>query len=131
MSLLLPLSLLIIIITSVYSQEYPAYACQGGECHTTSHAFKTKIDQNEIIYTTPAEIEEYHFHVYFFQHNNISVYSARWIQSQLIQKVNNHEFLVVLVGINDTILPDLNTSAVPLFNMQPVNYIIYILIDNL
>eukprot|EP00483_Globobulimina_turgida_P002740 UN02745 len=115
------------IVLSIYScigyshySDYPAYECQGGACHVTTHAFKDKINQTEIIYTSTGEIEEYHFHVYFFQDNNLSVNSAQWIQQQLIQKVINHEFLVVLVGINDTILPDLNTSAVPLFNMAPI-----------
>ena len=104
----------------VYTQQYPAYACTNGECHTSNHAFLNKIDVNETIYTSPPQIEEYHFHVYFFQDDTISVNAARWIQQQLIQKVMNHKFLVVLVGINDTILPDLNTSAVPVFNEGPV-----------
>eukprot|EP01084_Bolivina_argentea_P316860 549330_1 len=111
--------LLLIFIDVGYTGDYPAYACEGGECHVTSHAFKDAINKSEIIYTSPPQIEEFHFHVYFFQNNNLSVNAARWIQQQLIQKVINHEFLVVLVGINDTILPALNASAVPLFNMEP------------
>merc|ERR1719203_2732665 len=102
------------------NDEYPSYACDGGACHITSHATKDPIERSEIIYTSPAQIEEYHFHVYFFQHNNLSVNAAKWIQQQLIDKVSNHEFLVVLVGVNDTLLPGLNTSNVPLFNMNPI-----------
>ena len=112
---------LLAYICVAYDDDYPNYACQGGACHVTSHAFKDVINESEIIYDEP-QIEEYHFHVYFFQDNNISVAAARWIQQQLIQKVANHEFLVVLNGINDTLLPDLNTSNVPLFNMQPVQF---------
>eukprot|EP00483_Globobulimina_turgida_P011371 UN11393 len=115
----------LLIVLSVYicigcgDYPWPAYACQGGECHQSTHAFKHKINQTEIIYTSTAEIEEYHFHVYFFQDNNLSVNAAQYIQQQLVGKVTNHEFLVVLPGINDTILQDLNASAVPLFNMAP------------
>ena len=103
----------------VNSQDYPTYNCDGGECHTSNHALKNKIKESQTIYTSPAQIEEYHFHVYFFQDDNISINAAKWIQQELIQKVINHEFLVVLVGINNTILSDLNNSAVPLFNMVP------------
>ena len=68
----------------------------------------------------PNEILEYHFHVYFFQNNAKSVKTAKWIQNELISKVKNHEFLVVLNGIGNEILPDLDTSKLFDFNMKPV-----------
>eukprot|EP01084_Bolivina_argentea_P140793 247452_1 len=66
------------------------------------------------------KIGEYHFHVYFLQNDKESVEKARWIQNQLIKEVINHQFLVVLAGINDTILTGIDHSTVPKFNMSPI-----------
>lgn len=109
--------------TCAQSTEYPTYECLQASCHVTSNAFLHQINRSEITYNrthrNSNEIKEYHFHVYFFQNSNASLSAARWIQNTLIQKVIDHEFVVVLPGINASILPDLVSSEVPLFNMGP------------
>ena len=107
--------------TDNQGQENPAYSCERGACHATSHTFHERINKSEISFETN-EILEYHFHVYFFQDDIAQINAAKYVQSQLISKVKNHEFLVVLNGIDNTILPDLNNSLVPDFNMKPVKY---------
>ena len=117
------LSLWLTLLQCINAQ-HPAYQCSHGACHVTSNAFKQRINESEIYYSkthgAAQEIEEYHFHIYFFQNNNDSVSAATWMQQQLIEKVMSHEFLVVLTGVNSSVLPDLDESEVPYFNMHPI-----------
>ena len=110
------LGLLLTLITFVIGDQYE---CMGGECLLTSHSLNNKIDRSEIKFND-TDILEWHFHVYFFQTNPVSVNGAKSIQEQLINAVANHEFLVVLNGVTSSILPDLNDTLVPDFNMHPV-----------
>ncbi len=95
-----------------------AYYCTRGACRVTSHAFNQAIDVSEITYDDP-EIKEWHFHVYFFQENNVSVSAAYYIQSQLLKAVESHQFLVIFDGITTDIVPAINESSIPPINMGP------------
>lgn len=91
----------------------------GGACHFTTHALHSTLTNAEIDWPDP-EIKEWHFHVYFFQQNEDSVNAAMRIRSMLIDAVARNEFIVVLNGINNTILPRVNVSNIPRVNLGPV-----------
>eukprot|EP00008_Paramoeba_atlantica_P007101 CAMPEP_0201489860 /NCGR_PEP_ID=MMETSP0151_2-20130828/23976_1 /ASSEMBLY_ACC=CAM_ASM_000257 /TAXON_ID=200890 /ORGANISM="Paramoeba atlantica, Strain 621/1 / CCAP 1560/9" /LENGTH=232 /DNA_ID=CAMNT_0047875579 /DNA_START=18 /DNA_END=716 /DNA_ORIENTATION=+ len=93
-----------------------AQLCSGGTCHVTTHSFKDPIDQHQITYADE-EVKEWHFHVYFFQDNNVSVEAALDLRDQLLQRVQNRYFVAVFDGVTDAILPGVNVSNIP-----PINY---------
>jgi hypothetical protein len=64
--------------------------------------------------------KQWHFHVYFFQNNEQSVADAKRIQNDLIDYVKREEAVFVLNGVTSDILPGLNDSTVPEFNMEPI-----------
>eukprot|EP01079_Euglenida_sp_SAG-EU17-18_P008876 gene8876-1593_t len=97
----------------------PAYDCDRGACRVTSHSFASAIDRTDISYPTDT-IQEWHFHVYFFQTNPGSVDAARWVQQQLLDAVARREMLAILPGTNTSVVPALDTSRLPVFNLGPI-----------
>jgi len=65
------------------------------------------------------EIKEWHFHIYFNKDDVLEVQKAQAFKALLIDQVREKKFIVVCNGITSEILPGLNDSAVPLFNVQP------------
>ncbi len=92
----------------------------GGACYSTNdNSFTKSLKESDTDFEDP-EIKEWHFHVYWFQHNKEQKDAALRIRSELIDIVRRKEFIVVLNGIDDSILPQLNTSNVPLVNNDPI-----------
>lgn len=92
---------------------------EGGECFATNlNSLSTSIAANDTNFKDP-EIKEWHFHVYWFQNNRNQKEAALRIRNELIEHVRTKDFIVVLDGVNNSILPKLNTSNVPPINNGP------------
>ena len=85
----------------------------GGACHVTSHTFTHPIDSNETSWELGGVIKEYHFHTYWFQDSPESYAAALRIQAELIDSVAEGKFVVVLPGITQDILPEINEEKIP------------------
>lgn len=94
-------------------------AATGGLCYSTTQSVTTPLQAADNTFGD-SEIEEWHFHVYWFQSNDEQRAAAKRIQSELLEAVANKEFVVVLNGVTDEILPGVNTSVIPLFNEAPI-----------
>ena len=78
-------------------------------------------------YSKENEIKEFHFHTYFHLFENAadcpkcnsSYLAAERLRNQLIEAVRNREFVAVCHGIDDTILPGLNSNTTFPVNMHP------------
>lgn len=91
----------------------------GGACYHTTHSLVSALDAQDTSFPDP-EIKEWHFHVYWFQSRKESKAAAMRIRSELIEQVKLKKFVVVLNGIDRSILPNVNTSAIPLVNNAPI-----------
>ena len=94
-------------------------AATGGLCYSTTQSVTTPLQAADNTFGD-GEIKEWHFHVYWFQTNDEQRAAAKRIQSELLEAVANKEFVVVLNGVTDEILPGVNTSVIPLFNEAPI-----------
>jgi len=92
----------------------------GGACFSTSHTFTHPLDSKDTAWGDVGEIKEYHFHTYWFQHRPESYEAALRIQSELIEAVSEGKFIVVLPGITNEILPEINESEIPHINTDPI-----------
>ena len=93
---------------------------RGGACYATNDNSVTRaINVSDTAFTDP-EIKEWHFHVYWFQHNKEQRAAALRIRNEMIELVRKKKFIVVFNGITNQILPNVNVSNIPLFNEEPI-----------
>ena len=90
----------------------------GGTCYETTHSMTHVLEASDTSFPGP-EIKEWHFHVYWFQHRKESRDAAMRIRSELLEAVRSKKFIVVFPGIDNTILPRVNTSNIPVVNDEP------------
>jgi DOPA 4,5-dioxygenase len=69
---------------------------------------------------TSGEIREFHFHVYFFQHNAAQFEAAERLRRQLVARVQAGEFVAVCHGVTSQMLPSLDEASIPPFNIAPI-----------
>jgi DOPA 4,5-dioxygenase len=65
-------------------------------------------------------IEEFHFHVYWFQNNPSQISQAVKIRQMVIDNVRANNFTAVCNGVTKEILPNLDEANVPHFNKEPI-----------
>lgn len=65
-------------------------------------------------------IEEFHFHVYWFQHNPVQSRQALRLREMIVDNVRARNFTAVCNGVTKKILPNLDEDAVPKFNTGPL-----------
>jgi len=66
------------------------------------------------------EVKEYHFHVYWFTLNNDHIKQARALREKIIAEVKAGNVTVVCNGVTRDILPKLDDTKVPDFNIGPI-----------
>lgn len=100
--------------------------CVGASCYTTSHATNVPINRTDTDYRSEDEIKEYHFHTYFFLTDTNdcpdcgdSRDAAERLRLAIVDAVKRKKFVAVCHGVDATILPGLNTSAVYPVNLKP------------
>jgi len=64
-------------------------------------------------------IKEFHFHVYWFQHNRAQTLQAVRLRQMIIENVKARNFTAVCNGVTAAILPGLDEENVPDFNKEP------------
>ena len=65
-------------------------------------------------------IKEFHFHPYWAQHNKEQEAEALTLRDKIILEVMAGNMTVVCNGINSEILPGLDDTKVPHFNIEPI-----------
>ena len=111
---------------TVVVKAYPDESV-GGSRYTTSHACLEAISRENIDYHKESEIKEFHFHTYFHLFENAedcpkcnsSYLAAERLRNQLIQAVRDRDFVAVLHGVDESILPGLKTNTTFPVNMHP------------
>jgi len=92
-------SLLSLLIPACAAAPYDP---SGGAAYFTTHSSLTEIDpdshNNEGFGDDPAL--EYHFHVYFFQENEISVADAQRLRESIVAEVGKGSFVAVCHGVD-------------------------------
>ena len=81
---------------------------------------KSEIPREEVKYYEKESIKEYHFHVYFFQNRKESVADAERIRKEIINGVEEGEFVAVCHGVTSDMLPGLNETEIPPVNYGPI-----------
>ena len=115
------------LLVLVNSGEQSNYYCKndvgdtgfGGACHVTTHTMVNPIESKDITFPDP-EIKEWHFHVYWFQTRQESFDAAMRIRQELLEEVGQGNFVVVLNGVTEEMLPGLNESNIPHINTEPI-----------
>jgi DOPA 4,5-dioxygenase len=115
------LLLLSLFLSQAICDDIQPYDPQGGSQYYTTHStpFPLSGDAHQYSSWPDTEVKEFHFHVYFFQTNDASVADALRLKDELVTGVTNRDFVVVCNGVDDTMLPGLNMSAIPPVNMEP------------
>lgn len=90
-----------------------------GTNYFTTHSFLEAIPSNNVTFEDP-QVKEFHFHVYFYQSNPVSVQAALTLRALILEQVSTKEMIVVCNGVTEEMLPGLDTSKIPLFNTKPM-----------
>ena len=119
--------ILLLLFVSVVLSAGRNDAPHGGSRYITNHGLTVPISQEWVQYNTTKPIKEFHFHVYWHiasaegcPHCDDSQIAALALREKLIEAVIRRDFVVVLNGVNSSILPGLNDSAI-----YPINYLPY------
>ena len=98
----------------------------GGSRFVSQHSFMTPVLPRPINPWNDTDIKEWHFHVYWHlparfetKGTNDSYDAAMRIRGELIEHVRAGDFVVVLDGITNDILPKVNVSNIPPINLEP------------
>eukprot|EP01126_Amoeba_proteus_P054915 TRINITY_DN677_c0_g1_i1.p1 TRINITY_DN677_c0_g1~~TRINITY_DN677_c0_g1_i1.p1 ORF type:complete len:195 (+),score=36.23 TRINITY_DN677_c0_g1_i1:116-700(+) len=108
-----------ITMFSVFIFLFTLCSALDGTSYYTTHSFNQPLDPEAVRFLDP-EIKEWHFHVYWFQTNPISQTQALKLRQLLLQAVEAREFIVIFNGITSEIVPGINETAIPKFNIHPI-----------
>eukprot|EP00518_Triparma_eleuthera_P005634 CAMPEP_0182453740 /NCGR_PEP_ID=MMETSP1319-20130603/675_1 /TAXON_ID=172717 /ORGANISM="Bolidomonas pacifica, Strain RCC208" /LENGTH=206 /DNA_ID=CAMNT_0024651695 /DNA_START=171 /DNA_END=791 /DNA_ORIENTATION=- len=112
--------LLAFLVNHTFGADYCPTSGKGGAYFTT-HATHTELDCEEHYWDESDEIKEYHFHVYFWPKNPVSVADALRLRDNLVSSVSRGDFVAVCEGVNSTVLPGLAEDArVPSIDYEPM-----------
>ena len=78
----------------------------GGACYVTTQTLRKPFDKDLLAeFSDDEQIKEWHFHVYFYQHNKHSYAAAMRIRQELLNEVRKKKFVAVFSGVTDKDIP--------------------------